>query len=92
MEIQTTCGRCNKLKFSNMSGTALAYCGAVNGEFIVPHEGELIDGYGGDTKVTLWRVPKFCPKTDNETLKSDTQAPKKDWVTLFINAKSIKGE
>lgn len=86
---ESTCGECKNLKFSNMGGMALAYCDATDGEFIVPHKSVRGNSRTVHTNVTLWRVPEFCPRPNSEVLKSETQAPEKEWVTLAIDVKSI---
>lgn len=86
---ETTCGNCKNLKFSNMGGLALAYCGASKGGSIVPHRGELTNGRGSDTEVVLWRVPEFCARPDSEVLKSEKQAPQKQWVKVVIDANCL---
>lgn len=50
-------------------------------EYVIPHSSERLDD--GEWKSVFWRVPTACPLPDSEVLKSEKQAPKKDWVELI---------
>jgi hypothetical protein len=47
-------------------------------EYVIPHSSERLDS--GEWKCTFWRVPMDCPLPDHEVLKSEKQAPKRDWI------------
>ncbi|CAM0103247.1 hypothetical protein PODOV084v1_p0036 [Vibrio phage 340E47.2] len=78
---KNTCGNCENLRVTSAwrGQMFIASCGATEDGLIVPHE------WSGET-ITLWRVPSFCTRTDK--VKSEAQAPHKDWVR--INVKEIE--
>jgi hypothetical protein len=77
-----TCGSCEDVKIykSKFPDFAIAYCGRTGNHktgVVVPHNSD------GDSKtITYTRVPNFC--TNENAEKSETQANKKDWITIKI--------
>ena len=86
---ESTCGNCKHVKFGNMGGLATAYCDALRQQFIVPHQASLEHGRGSDSLVTFWRVPNFCPRPDDEVLKSEEQVPATQWVHSKIMVEEL---
>lgn len=78
-----TCGGCSHLKSDSTFGAAVMSCEKTG--FVVPHSSEQ-ERRGGPSTVILWRVPQSCPLPDIEVLRSDKQAPKKEWVTTVIGS------
>ena len=72
MNTEKTCGNCENINFDNGGGWGVFGCKKTG--FVIPHHAEY-----ENKKVTFWRVPKECPKTEG-VKKSEKQAPRKDWV------------
>lgn len=70
---EKTCGNCDAIKVSEVIGMYIFGCKHTG--LVIPH------GACSETKeVKFWRVPKTCPRSDDEVVKSDKQAPNKDWI------------
>lgn len=68
-----TCHGCPNLELNRMRTMTIAYCGATEDGFIVPHEWN-----GFDNTITFTRVPDFC--TNATKTKSEKPAPRSEWV------------
>lgn len=75
---EKTCGNCKNIRVTDIMGLYIFGCS--KSECIIPH-----GACSKTKKVTFWRVPKLCPRSDDEVLKSDKQAPKKEWVIKLFS-------
>jgi hypothetical protein len=66
-----------------MGRLAVAYCGAVEGGPIIPHQAEQIPG-GGGSDITYWRVPEFCIRDDVEINKKPVAEKYWGLATVYI--------
>lgn len=73
--MRKTCLGCPKLGLNHNKQMALAYC--TDTDLVIPHKSERV---GDKWELTYWRVPVSCPLPDDEVLKSEEQAPPKEWV------------
>ncbi|MFA7329825.1 MAG: hypothetical protein WC326_02010 [Candidatus Delongbacteria bacterium] len=48
---------------------------------MVPHA---YDGANDPDRVTLWRVPKECPRPSSEVEKRDKPLPQRDWEFIDL--------
>ena len=85
MEIEKTCGNCPFLKISGTKRAAFAGC--IKTGFIVPHSW---DGQKDENQFVFWRIPTECPLQNSDILKSEKQAPKKDWVVKSLADFEVK--
>ena len=70
---EKTCGNCDKVRVTDVMGMYIFGCSETG--FVIPHE-----AIKETEKVTFWRIPPCCPRTDNEVFKSEKQAPRKEWI------------
>lgn len=71
--MRKTCHGCKHLKSTEIMRAPVQYCGKT--ELVVPHQFD-------ENEITYWRVPLACPLPDDQVLKSEKKAPRKDWVTI----------
>lgn len=85
---EVTCGNCKYLRFGDMMGLRTAFCAHGGNDSdgpIVPHKSKLKNGKrGGNTIITMWRIPEWCERPDIEVLKSTEMARESEWVTKEI--------
>ncbi len=72
--MENTCGNCKNLISHDTAMGGNFYGCKVTG-FVVPHHWD-------SEEAIFWRVPVNCPRPDSEVVKSETKAPRKDWVTI----------
>jgi hypothetical protein len=75
---EITCGECKNINVSNAMGMPIFGCKLTG--YVIPHE-----AISETEKVTFWRVPLCCPRSENEVLKSEKQAPRNEWVIKTFN-------
>ncbi len=75
--MEKTCGNCKNLtKIGNRNWIF----GCELSGFVVPHSADYTKG-----EIIFWRVPTSCPISDGSVVKSEKQAPKKDWVVKTVS-------
>lgn len=80
MKIEQTCGHCPHLDSTSFGGLRIFHCGLT--ESVVPQQSK-----SGETVFT--RVLESCPRPEAEVRKSDTPAPKKEWVRVQEKAELV---
>lgn len=68
-----TCGDCVDINVT--SAMYMPIFGCKRTGYVIPHEAVM-----KSEKVTFWRVPDFCPRSDDEVSKSDKLAPRSEWI------------
>ncbi len=71
-KLEKTCGNCKNVNFTDNGGWGVFGCKSTG--FVIPHHA-IFD----DKKVTFWRVPTECPRTEG-VKKSENKAPRKEWI------------
>lgn|GEM_PF-6270806 len=75
-----TCARCEYLRTQRLTrGICVVSCHRTG--FVVPHA---YDGANDPDRVTLWRVPKECPRPSSEVEKRDKPLPQRDWEFIDL--------